>query len=316
MKLPAVLLCSVLLSCSHISSAQELKRGMYCRFTPLLGDTVAEQSLLDYCARNHIQYLLLAGLDGVVFRRDTAGFSRKQGAKLHHFIQKARKAGTIRQIGIAGGSSLNPYRSVTVFNDSFPGSIDVLSIEYEFWNHSNPDESYARYIATLQSAYALTREHHLLMETYLGYLDDDAVPDSLQAAAITASCDRILAAVYTRYVPGGMFRSNYLHRLKLLGCSGSKVDIWPMFSAESGQSGNYFQGKWMLDRKKGPSDVEALYMQELQRLLSEQKLGACTGFTTGGMMWFSYSALQEGSPSFRGRKNFEFYPNRKSGKKK
>lgn len=225
-------------------------RGIYIDgFSSILGNTVKEDSLLQYAADSSYNYLALYDLHTINFSNST------QVNRLASFIRKARETYGIADIGAVGESystfqsKIAPYNSGrTNVNEKF----SVFNLEFEFWTTSsvNPGGYYCTqylqpngcscdssggfkfFIDNMHRIDSLAAVQGATSETYLGWFNQG------QGSQIQRNVDRILLHAY-RVDPSSVYGYSKT-RLQYLASNNSTVNVAPIFSSEPN-----FMGPWL-----------------------------------------------------------------------
>ncbi len=142
------------------------------------------------------------------------------------------------------------------YNSTHTGKIDVLSLEYEYWNlpanstFPNTCQREAHYIIHKDILNAMqilknASAYSLIVEDYLADFNNFLltspgpcqVTEATQVEELDWLSDRILLTTYNAY-PFNLFTRN-CKRLKLLGTDNKTgTEIWPLFSAETNATFN------------------------------------------------------------------------------
>ena len=110
-------------------------RGIYIdSFDDILGNTVKEDSLLQYASDSSFNYLALYDLHTINFSNST------QVNRLASFIRKARETYGISGIGAVGESYSTFANKIAPYNSSRTNAnekFSVFNLEFEFWTASS-----------------------------------------------------------------------------------------------------------------------------------------------------------------------------------
>ncbi|MEO8087248.1 MAG: T9SS type A sorting domain-containing protein [Bacteroidota bacterium] len=146
------------------------------------------------------------------------------------------------------------------FNSTCTYKIDALVTEHEFWNaappcpgthclcqiYTDPTDDYLNdYIPLLDYmnvVKSMSTTYPLTVETYIGWFQNDAVPDLTQVQQIDIRTDFILLHCYVGNPSGAYGYANAVSRLAYFGDATTKplTKICPIFSVEPG-----FMGPWV-----------------------------------------------------------------------
>ncbi|MGI6495302.1 MAG: Ig-like domain-containing protein [Kiritimatiellia bacterium] len=204
---------------------QPRSRGMYVdKVHQILRNRGLALSVLEYAKRNSIAYLALY-----------LG-SYPMGADVDAFVQLAKSAYGVEEIGFIGGSAAD-FDAFQSYNSAYPGKADVFNLEYEFWNHQPRDFDPCK--AILQHMRTAAAPSGAKVETYVGW------PTDAEIGELAGLVDRLLLHCYV-----GNPANAYAYaksRLHALGAATTNLVVWPIFSAES--SDHYadqpFMGDWL-----------------------------------------------------------------------
>lgn len=227
-------------------------RGMYVDgFATILGNSVKEDSLLQFAQNNGFNYLTLYDLHIVNASTPLSDFN--EASSFANFISKAKNQYGILEIGAAGENYNSFYNSIHQYNLQHPADsqkVDVFNLEFEYWNTPSVSpggyycDSYLTannlscdtagafiyYLKTLQKIDSLAAITNSKSECYLGWFNQG---HGAQIAA--CGVDRILLHIYvtsTNYSPS--FQFNYVDtRLQNLVSEFSTVDVMPIYSSET-----------------------------------------------------------------------------------
>ncbi len=244
-----LLLACLLLSYSSYSQSTSL-RGMYINgFDNILGNTIKEDSLLQYMQDSSYNYMALYDLHTLDFS------SSNDMNMLSTFISRARTNFGVQHVGAVGESfsffrdKIKPYNNAhTNANEKF----DVFNLEFEFWTTSSVQAggyycvnylqqagcncdtagAFHYYIGILHSIDSLAAAMGVMSETYLGWFNQG------QAKQIQPIVDRILLHAYR--VDNTSVFSYSKTRLGYLASNNQTVNVAPIFSSEP-----IFMGPWL-----------------------------------------------------------------------
>lgn len=225
-------------------------RGIYIdSFDDILGNTVKEDSLLQYAVDSSFNYLALYDLHTINFNNST------QVSKLASFIRKARETYGIAQIGAVGESYSTFQNKIGPYNASRTNAdekFNVFNLEFEFWTSSSVNAGgyyctqylqpngcscdtsggFKFFINNLHLIDSLAAVQGATSETYLGWFNQG------QGSQIQRNVDRILLHAY-RVDPSSVYGYSKT-RLQYLASNNSTVNVAPIFSAEPN-----FMGPWL-----------------------------------------------------------------------
>lgn len=199
----------------------------------LLGDTAKENTFLAFVRDNGFNYLIMYGLTTM----DPTSVEADQLASL---ISRAKTEYGIHQVGVALGNKAGADR-VVAYNNAHAEieRIDVLNLEYEFWNHVDRTAAFNYVINVLGYFETLGASNNLETEIYIGWIS------AAEGAQLGDAADRILVHFY-RQTDQGII--NYgIERLQYLAAANQKVRIAPIFSNEGPANTNDipFMGEWL-----------------------------------------------------------------------
>jgi hypothetical protein len=282
---------------SFRSEAQQTPsfRGIYVNgFAQILGNTVKEDSLLQYAVDSSFNYLALYDLHTINFSNST------QVNRLSSFLRKARENYGIQDIGAVGESystfqsKIGPYNnSRTNANEKFT----TFNLEFEFWTAAsvNPGGYYCTqylipnncacdssggfkfFITNMSLIDSLATVQGVTSETYLGWFNQG------QGSQMQRKVDRILLHAY-RVNPSSVYGYSK-NRLQYLASNNSTVNVAPIFSSEPN-----FMGPWL----DSHAQIEAFnkYKADFQADLS----ASVQYINLIGYQWFTYSYMPKPIP--------------------
>lgn len=270
-------------------------RGMYVNgFAQILGNTVKEDSLLQYAADSSFNYLLLYDLHTINFSNSTSV------ARLASFIRKARETYSIADIGAVGETystfqnKIAPYNaSRTNVNEKFT----AFNLEFEFWTAAsvNPGGYYCTqylqpngcscdssggfkyFISNMHLIDSLATVQGVTSETYLGWFNQG------QGSQIQRNVDRILLHAY-RVDPSSVYGYSK-NRLQYLASNNSTVNVAPIFSSEPN-----FMGPWL--NSHAQIDAFNKYKADFQADVS----ASVQYINLLGYQWFTYGYMPKPVP--------------------
>jgi hypothetical protein len=251
---PCVVLLFIIISGAN---AQTSLRGMYINnFDAILGNTVKEDSLLQYASDSSFNYLALYDLSSFNLSNQATATTAA------NFIRKAREHYGIQYIGAVCESYSEFQNKIAPFNQNRSDDLEkfnVFNLEFEFWTTSsvNPGGYYCNqylqpnncscdtsggfkfYIDQMHKIDSLAMVQGVLSETYLGWFNQG------QAQQIQHNVDRILLHAYR--TNNSSLYSYSKTRLSYLASNNSTTDIAPIFSSEPIFMNNWLDGHSQLD---------------------------------------------------------------------
>jgi hypothetical protein len=226
---------------SSLSSASEASTDLYGlyvalhmgRNNQLLGNQQREDQFFKFVRDNGFNYLIFYELEGL----DSNSMKAQQLASL---IDRAKSTAGVTQVAAALGSA-NEADTVVAYNNAYAASarIDVLNVEYEFWNKKNRDIEFAKTISMLEYFRKVASANNLVTEIYIGWID------ATEAVSLANVTDRILVHYYRQNDVGIV---NFgIERLEWLAAASRKVKVVPIFSNEGPNNTNDlpFMGCWL-----------------------------------------------------------------------
>lgn len=199
----------------------------------LLGDSAKEQVFLDFVRDNGFNYLIFYDLNNLVA-------SSAKANQLASLISRAKSDYGVHQVGAALGSEAGADVIVAYNKAHRPEErIDVLNVEYEFWNRADRTSAFSHTLDILDAFQTAAQEHDLETEIYIGWISEG------EALQLANAADRILVHFY-RQTDVNII--NYgLERLQYLAGANSDVRIAPIFSSEGPENTNDlpFMGDWL-----------------------------------------------------------------------
>jgi hypothetical protein len=202
----------------------------------LLGNAQAEQALLTFVRDNGFNYLVFYD----AFNRELLNDRSDAIASL---ISRAKAEYDVREVGVALGDKRGADLVVEYNSDRDANArIDVLNLEYEFWNQTPRDEAFAFSVDALSYFNDVGKTHSLLTETYIGWIEQH------EGDALARVLDRVLVHYYRTTDVGnvdvGLERLEYL----AAGRAGlSPLRFLPIFSSEGPENtlDLPFMGTWL-----------------------------------------------------------------------
>lgn len=198
-----------------------------------LGNANKEDAFLKFIRNNGFNYLIAYGLEGM-------SATSTQATQLASLIKRARSQYGVRQIGAALGSAAEA-NTVVAYNNAHASDerIDVLNLEYEFWNKTDRAAEFTTTINILNSFKKVAVANNLETEIYIGWITET------EGAQIAAAVDRVLVHYYRT---DDQDIINYgIERLQYLSSANKKIRIAPIFSAEgpTNTADVPFMGTWL-----------------------------------------------------------------------
>jgi hypothetical protein len=232
------------------SSAQQALRGMYIdHFSAILGNTVKEDSLLNYMTDSSYNYIALYDLHSLNLTSSTTA------NMLANFISRAKNTFGIQYVGAVSETYSTFQNKITVYNNSRlnPSErFNVFNLEFEFWNSGSvgPGGYYCTaylqqnncscdtsgafkfYISQMHKIDSLAALQNVISETYVGWFNQG------QGRQLAQNADRILLHAY-RTDPSSVYGYSRT-RLQYLASNNTIVNVAPIFSSEDN-----FMGPWL-----------------------------------------------------------------------
>ena len=212
--------------------------GMYVslnigRDNALLGNAEREDQFIKFVRDNGFNYLIFYELEGI----QPDSIIARQFAAL---VGRAKLTAGVTQVAAAIGD-IAEADTIVAYNAHKPASerIDVLNVEYEFWNKPDRTTAFNNTIAMLERFKSVAMAHQLQTEIYVGWID------ATEAVSLANITDRILVHYYVQTDAGII---NYgSERLEWLAAASRKVKIAPIFSNEGPKNTNDlpFMGCWL-----------------------------------------------------------------------
>jgi len=212
--------------------------GMYVslnvgRNNALLGNVAREDQFIKFVRDNGFNYLIFYDLEGLNPTSATA----KQFAAL---VSRAKLTAGVKSIAAAVGH-IAEADTIVAYNNGRPESerINVLNVEYEFWNMPDRATAFNNTIAMLEHFKSVGVVNDLQTEIYVGWIN------ATEAVRLGNVTDRILVHYYMQT---DLTIINYgIERLEWLSAASRKVKIAPIFSNEGPKNTNDlpFMGCWL-----------------------------------------------------------------------
>lgn len=203
------------------------------RSDQLLGNTQREEQFIKFVRDGGFTYLIFYELEGV----NPTSLKAQQFASL---VSRAKLTAGVTQVGAALGDA-GEADIVVAYNAGRPASerIDVLNVEYEFWNKTDRKTEFNTTISMLERFRTVALANQLQTEIYIGWVD------ATEAVGLANVTDRILVHFYRQ---NDVNIVNFgIERLEWLATASRKVKIAPIFSSE-GPKNTYdapFMGCWL-----------------------------------------------------------------------
>ena len=203
-------------------------RGIYVDgFNAILGNTVLEDSLLNWCVSNNVNALSLYDLNTVM--------GNERYTDLALFMQKARVTYGVNQVAAVRGTAANFQQNTsydasrTNLNERFT----TYNLENEWWNNG-PACDFNCYTSILQtmSNKARAASPRITTEAYIGWFQNPTGQDLQQAKTLVRWLDRILVHDYRPNPQFGYMQSRLSTIGKAAQSQNRVMDIIVLFSAE------------------------------------------------------------------------------------
>lgn len=201
----------------------------------ILGNFERETALLAFAEKNGVNYLIFYSLEGI--SNDSA-----RQTQLANLISRGRQSYGIDEVGVALGSSYGADE-IAAYNNSHSAQerVDVLNLEFEFWNAQNRTEAFADALQILDHFNTVASQQGMETEIYVGWITE------AEGISLSSAVDRVLVHFYRQNDTDII---NYgLERLQYLGSGSSPVKVAPIFSNEgpdnTGDPTAYFMGPWL-----------------------------------------------------------------------
>lgn len=232
------------LSSTAVSSAatsSEATAGLYGlyvslhmgRSDQLLGNAQREEQFIKFVRDGGFTYLIFYELEGM----SPSSIKAQQFASL---VSRAKLSAGVTEVGAALGDA-GEADTVVAYNNGRSASerIDVLNVEYEFWNKPDRKTEFATTISMLERFKTVAMANQLTTEIYIGWID------ATEAVSLANVTDRILVHYYR---PNDINIVNFgIERLEWMAAASRKVKVAPIFSSE-GPKNTYdapFMGCWL-----------------------------------------------------------------------
>ncbi len=271
-------------------------------FKNIIGHAARENELLRFAQQHGFNYLLLYNL-GAIHREQFSLTDERKAKPLARFIRRAKTKFGIRQIGVVG-ERLATFHKLIRYNQQHAArpdeQVDVLHLEFEFWNHHAIEKYYCAdylkkaglacdmagafefYHEQLLGLRQICQQNGLLAETYIGNTT------AAQNAVIGSICDRVLVHYYRQsdvYKDGRSIYNYKANRLQELAPRVGTLQVLPIFSARESH-----MGSWLLEHDMDQAFDSFLYGEAG----FEQEPGTWKAhIEIGGFQWYRYSDLKD-----------------------
>jgi hypothetical protein len=199
----------------------------------LLGNSEKEDAFIQFLRNNGFNYVIFYDLEGLVANSTRAN-------QLATLIARARSIAGMRQVAAALGDATEANTIVAYNNQhSIEQRIDVLNVEFEFWNQTDRATAFSNALSLLDQFKSVANANQLQTEIYIGWITQE------EALELAARVDRLLVHVYRQ---NDIDIVNYgIERLEYLAAANNKVRIAPIFSNEGPANTNDipFMGEWL-----------------------------------------------------------------------
>ncbi len=291
----------------------------------VLANSQKFHAALNFISQHDINYLVFYDTRGIIVSTNPAYSIYRNN--LSNFIDSAKNFYGVRKVAVAGGDTAF-FRDVsTQYNQStnpvFPGKIDVLNLELEFWlptsiGAASFNSAFTDYINILDFMNMIKNTDPYIdtVEAYLGYFFNAETPTDPQMGygntvrqqqrvdSVDNRTDRILLHYYmTDHIwdssgsanPTDFFGNvRYNERITFLNNNSHQTDIRPIFSSETtsdigqGTGGGNFLGYWLRDTLGWNIAGNSLYKAE-----HSFYAGYDSTFNTRlkGFQWFDYTKM-------------------------
>ncbi|VUD66743.1 hypothetical protein TDB9533_03680 [Thalassocella blandensis] len=213
--------------------------GMYVSLgyddTGILGNTQKETDLLEFAKHHGFNYLIFYNLEGM-----SANATRQ--AQLASLIAKGKQFYGIDEVGAALGS-IDGANEISAYNSAHSEmeKVDVLNLEYEFWNSPTREQAFATTLSLLNHFRGIANQQNLETEIYIGWITED------EGLSLANAVDRVLVHFYRQHDTDIIQYG--VERLEFLAAGNSAIKIAPIFSNEgpsnTGDPTSYFMGPWL-----------------------------------------------------------------------
>ncbi|WGL16507.1 hypothetical protein PVT68_17305 [Microbulbifer bruguierae] len=239
----------------------------------ILGNFERETALLEFSKKNGVNYLIFYSLEGV-------GSDSARQSQLASLISRGRQSYGIEEVGAALGSSYGADE-IAAYNNghSAQEKVDVLNLEFEFWNTPERTEAFNDALQILNHFRSVASLQNMQTEIYVGWITE------AEGISLASAVDRVLVHFYRQNDTDII---NYgLERLQYLGSGASPVKVAPIFSNEgpdnTGDPTAYFMGPWLEDHSM--DQPYKSWMTGYQQLTGDWKQNV----EVMGGTWFLYN---------------------------
>lgn len=280
-------------------SAQSVK-GLYVNdFVDIIGNTTAENELLEFAQQHGFNYLLCYNLY-FIHNQKFSITNAESAQPLADFMRRARKDYGIQSFG-AVGESARSFERLETYNQLYPDSearFEVFNLEFEFWNQNMINKYYCNaYLEKNQlpcdTAGAFNYYHQQLIQikeqaTRAGALTEVYIgkPTPDQCKKIGAICDRVLVHYYRSsplYSNGNSIYNYLSYRLPALAPTEGTLDILPIFGG-----GPKFMGEWI--GQNSLSEAFSIYMDG-QNAWNPKSESWKNHLNIAGAQWYRYTDM-------------------------
>lgn len=184
----------------------------------LIGNSLREEKFIRFVKDNGFTYLIFYELEGMA----PTSLRAQQFASL---VKRLKETAGVTEVAAALGDA-GEADTVVAYNKAHTASerIDVLNVEYEFWNKPDRKTAFSNTVSMLERFMSVGKANQLKTEIYVGWMD------ATEAKTLAHVTDRILIHYYVKSDTGII---NYgIERLEALASAGHKVNIAPIFSNE------------------------------------------------------------------------------------
>lgn len=269
-------------------------KGLYVDgFSQILGNTVKEDSLLNYAQQNGFNYLALYDLWPVHVTYNLTNFS--SSSVLANFIQDAKQNYGVTQVGAIGENFFFFNNVIQIYNTQHTNPLhkfDVYNVEFEFWNTNSispgdyycttylqPDGyacdtagAFSFYAKLITQVDSIANIAGVISETYVGWFSQP------QAITIGNTVDRILLH---DYISNYAWLYSYIKtRLQYIAARNVVTKVIPIFSAEPS-----FMGPWLTT-----NNVSTPF-NDIQTALTNEVGSWKQYINLEGYQWFAYSFM-------------------------
>jgi len=269
--------------------------GMYVslnvgRNNALLGNVAREDQFIKFVRDNGFNYLIFYDLEGLNPISTTA----KQFAAL---VSRAKLTAGVNSIAAAVGH-IDEADTIVAYNKGRPESerINVLNVEYEFWNMPDRATAFNNTIAMLEHFKSVGVVNDLQTEIYVGWIN------ATEAVRLGNVTDRILVHYYMQT---DLTIINYgIERLEWLSAASRKVKIAPIFSNEGPKNTNDlpFMGCWL--EKNPHQQAYKSWREQYDAVAKSWK----DNIEVVGATWFIYDKFLDVN-NLNGNQSDTFIPN-------